>query len=125
MMNAMAHRIPEDYPNYVWHFILLFIRYRSTIFVLQHGDYNVIIVGWGDGSQTIDYPWAVANTRVVGSYTGVISQNLITNGGITANNIYCVGHSLGAHTCGHLGKWLRIGRITGNISHKINCKHFV
>ena len=33
--------------------------------LLQHGDYNVITVHWGDGAS-VGYIQAVANTRLVG-----------------------------------------------------------
>ena len=34
--------------------------------LLQHGDYNVILVDWGSGSLAL-YGQATANTRVVGA----------------------------------------------------------
>ncbi|CAD5118466.1 DgyrCDS7171 [Dimorphilus gyrociliatus] len=76
-------------------------------------DVNVIVTGWGGGAETIDYPWAASNTRVVGAEIGVTAENLIINGGSSLSRMWCVGHSLGAHTCGHAGKKQKFARITG------------
>ena len=74
---------------------------------------NVVIVGWSGGAQSIDYPWSASNTRVVGAYSAEIARNLINNGGAATSRMHCAGHSLGSHCCGHFGKNLRLGRITG------------
>jgi len=76
-------------------------------------DYNVIIVGWFRGALELWYPQAASNTRVVGREIGNVARNLVEKGGTKASNIWCVGHSLGSHVCGHAGSWYKIGRITG------------
>jgi len=80
--------------------------------LLNKGDYNVVVVGWGGGSQTLWYPSAASNTRVVGAETAAVVQNL-RNRGVSRSNLVCVGHSLGGHTCGHAGKRTKWGRISG------------
>ena len=76
-------------------------------------DYNVIIVGWFRGALELWYPQAASNTRVVGRQIGNVARNLVENGGAKASNVWCVGHSLGSHVCGHAGTSFKIGRITG------------
>lgn len=80
---------------------------------LTREDVNVIVTGWGGGAITINYPWAASNTRVVGTEIGVTAENLVRNGGSSPSRIWCIGHSLGGHTCGHAGKKMKFGRITG------------
>jgi len=80
--------------------------------LLNQGNYNVVVVGWGGGSQTLWYPQAASNTRVVGAETAAVTQNL-RNRGVSRGNLVCIGHSLGAHTCGHAGERNRWGRISG------------
>ena len=48
-----------------------------------------------------------------------VMMNLITNGGGDAGLMHCTGHSLGAHVCGHFGRWaaargMKPDRCTGN-----------
>jgi len=80
--------------------------------LLDKGSYNVVIVGWGGGSQELYYPRAASNTRVVGAETAAVAQNLL-NRGSSRGNLMCIGHSLGAHTCGFAGKRTKWGRISG------------
>lgn len=81
--------------------------------LLMNGDYNVVIVGWGGGARHLWYPQSAANVRTVGAEIALVVNNLLDVGGTTSDKIYCVGHSLGAHTCGHAGMKSQIHRITG------------
>lgn len=36
-------------------------------------------------------------------------------GGTAREKLWCVGHSLGSHICGHAGQTFKLGRITGNL----------
>jgi pancreatic lipase-related protein 1/phosphatidic acid-selective phospholipase A1 len=81
--------------------------------LLQQGDYNAIIVGWEGGSQQLWYPQSASDTRTVGAEIGLVAQNAMANAGTTTANLYCNGHSLGGHVCGHAGTWEHFGRITG------------
>jgi len=80
---------------------------------LSVGDYNVIIVGWQSSSQQLWYPQSASDTRSVGTEIGLVAANLIANGGSARSRLYCIGHSLGGHVCGHAGQRTKFGRITG------------
>lgn len=85
---------------------------------MREEDCNVVIVNWKNGSQP-PYTQAVANTRLIGAMTARLAAQLIEVENISPSKIHCVGHSLGAHTCGYVGYNLRtkygykLGRITG------------
>lgn len=80
---------------------------------LQQGDYNAIIVGWAGGSQQLWYPQSASDTRTVGTEIGLVAANVIANANSAQSRLYCVGHSLGSHVCGHAGMKTKFGRITG------------
>jgi len=80
---------------------------------LQAGDSNVITVSWPGGSIQPDYQQAASNTRAVGALIGIIIDILVEEKGADRSSCHCVGHSLGAHVCGHAGKYTNFGRITG------------
>lgn len=86
--------------------------------LLLREDSNVVIVNWIGGAGP-PYTQAVANTRLVGAMTARLAYQLIEVGGINPAKMHCIGHSLGAHTCGYVGYTLRqryeynLGRITG------------
>lgn len=86
--------------------------------LLTKEDSNVVIVNWIGGAGP-PYTQAVANTRLVGAMTARLAYQLIEVGRVDSTKIHCIGHSLGAHTCGYIGYTLRqtydhkLGRITG------------
>ena len=78
---------------------------------------NVIVVIWGPGAAMPDYSQAVANTRVVAKQVKMVID-MLARQGAHLNQIHLIGHSLGAHTSGHVGHLLKLerrtlGRITG------------
>ena len=79
-------------------------------------DFNVILVDWEGGANVWlwQYEGAASNTRVVGAYLAKILE-LLEKTGYPMENVHCVGHSLGAQTCGFAGKLLhtQMARITG------------
>lgn len=83
----------------------------------MQADYNVIIVGWSGGSQQIWYPQSASDTRTVGTEIGLVAANLIANGFSDNSKMYCVGHSLGSHVCGHAGMTTKFNRVTGTHTH--------
>ncbi|XP_058801466.1 pancreatic lipase-related protein 2-like [Phymastichus coffea] len=91
---------------------------RTMRELLLREDANVVVVSWIGGAGP-PYTQAVANTRLVGAMTGRLASQLIQKGNISPNRMHCIGHSLGAHTCGYVGSNLRVqygyklGRITG------------
>ncbi len=60
------------------------------------------------------YPQAASNTQIVGTSIAVVANTMMQNGGKAAD-MWCVGHSLGSHLCGHAGRRTDqpLGRITG------------
>ncbi|KAL6257487.1 hypothetical protein P5V15_011057 [Pogonomyrmex californicus] len=86
--------------------------------LLLREDCNVVIVNWIAGAGP-PYTQAVANTRLVGAMTARLAAQLIEITQIPLSKTHCIGHSLGAHTCGYVGYTLRkrygykLGRITG------------
>lgn len=79
------------------------------------------MVNWIGGAGP-PYPQAVANTRLVGAMTARLVSQIIEISGVQASRIHVIGHSLGAHTCGYIGYYLRVqyghnlGRITGKFT---------
>ncbi|KAK6188474.1 hypothetical protein SNE40_004641 [Patella caerulea] len=82
--------------------------------LLKKGDFNVIIVGWGNGARVEDYSKAVANTRVVATVVHRTIGSLLTFGA-KLDKMHLIGHSLGAHTSGYVGHLFKgaLQRITG------------
>ncbi|XP_003701803.1 pancreatic triacylglycerol lipase [Megachile rotundata] len=91
---------------------------RTMKELLLREDCNVVVVNWIGGAGP-PYTQAVANTRLVGAMTARLAYQLIEVGRIDPAKMHCIGHSLGAHTCGYVGYTLRqrydykLGRITG------------
>jgi len=77
--------------------------------ILATESVNVFAVNWSVGASGLDYFAAAANAKTCGTAIG----NFISRTGITATNVHCIGHSLGAHVCGFSGKVTKLGRITG------------
>jgi len=81
------------------------------------GDYNVIGVNWEQLALWHDYFGAARNTRFVGEHATQLIELLAGYGGL--QHLHVIGHSLGAHTAGFLGKKLiadgyhKLPRITG------------
>ena len=91
------------------------VTYVLDVLAYVKNDYNVIIVQWDLGSKNLNYAQSASNTRSVGAYIGHVARNLIQNGGSQRSRLYCVGHSLGSHVCGHAGATEKFGRITGTL----------
>ncbi|ESO12297.1 hypothetical protein HELRODRAFT_63631, partial [Helobdella robusta] len=81
--------------------------------LLRRMDANVILLDWEYGSNDVLYPQSASNTRSVGAYSAVVLGNLVEKHNYPKNYIWCIGHSLGSHVCGHLGMRLKIRRVTG------------
>lgn len=81
--------------------------------LLDREDINVVIVDWQGGADIVNYNQAASNTRSTGAYTAQVVNNLVNNGGGANSRMWCIGHSLGAHVCGHTGGSTSLQRITG------------
>ena len=81
---------------------------------------NIVIVDWGGGASQINYQQSASNTRTVGAMTALVFQNLLKVSGSAASRMWCAGHSLGSHVCGHAGMKMpaaqKLGRVTGEDS---------
>ena len=77
---------------------------------------NVFVVNWNYAARGILYPRAVANIPIVASYlTRFINRKLLEEARVDSARIQLIGHSLGAHLAGFVGKNTRepLGRIYG------------
>jgi len=89
---------------------------RRSIMEFTEDDY--VALDWHRGALRINYNKAAANTQVAGRALGHFFSQLHA-AGLSEDNFYCAGHSLGAHVCAFAGKWTRekfgftINRITG------------
>ena len=86
--------------------------------LLDHGDFNVVVVDWGGGSGSL-YSQSAANTRLVGLEIAHLIESLVANLGARAEDFHVIGHSLGAHIAGYCGESVskrglgKLGRISG------------
>jgi len=86
--------------------------------LLGHVKY-VVMVDWRHGARRGDYAQAFVNTQLVGRQIAVAIDSARKVLGLKPSNVHIIGHSLGAHTAGLAGKWLReyfgytVGKVTG------------
>ena len=84
---------------------------------LEVGDYNVFSIDWGE-LEDIYYPTAAIRTTAVGRHAAKLVELMVEAGSALAN-VHLIGHSLGAHVVGFLGKKVqdlglgKVGRVTG------------
>ena len=76
-------------------------------YLLNHSDYNVFAIDWSKGSNSINYFQSAADTRVVGAMVAYFINRLINVTTTSPKRMHCIGHSLGAHTCGFAGQRLQ------------------
>ena len=87
--------------------------------LLTKEDSNVFAVDWGVLAAAPCYFIASENSLKVGEFVGDFTTKLADETGLDAKNIHVIGHSLGAHAAGHLGRQHfgntgeKISRITG------------
>jgi len=87
--------------------------------ILDIEDVNVYLVDWRGGTGNFGdgiyiYDQAVSNTRVVAAQVAKVIEQFNVEG-MSLADVHLIGHSLGAHMCGEVGKLLnsKVGRITG------------
>lgn len=71
---------------------------------LQFANFNVIVVDWSAGAETVNYIAARNRVGAVGAVTFQILQQLNRVHGVSPQDVTVVGHSLGAHAAGFVGK---------------------
>ena len=76
------------------------------------------MVGWGNGSQILNYIQAVANTRMVARVLELTLKRLNREAGLDLKDVHLIGHSLGAQISGNTGRQLsgKVGRISGKFT---------
>ncbi|XP_041787627.1 phospholipase A1-like [Anopheles merus] len=82
---------------------------RDTYLLLW--DYNVIVVDWSDCALDWNYVRAVGCVPVVGQTLARLLDEFQQHAGLMMENVYVVGHSLGAHVAGIAGKRVQNGRL--------------
>lgn len=81
----------------------------------ERDDFNFIAINWLPGARTINYVKARHRIVEVGKATARFVEYLVTLG-LKLDELICVGHSLGAHTCGIMGKHLKSGKLAAIIA---------
>ena len=76
------------------------------------------MVDWSDGSQNVNYFQSASDTRMVGAKLAHLVRRHNKRFGLDPDDVHCIGLSLGAQTCGYMGKRLNtlglpMARISG------------
>lgn len=82
---------------------------------IERDDFNFIAINWLPGARTIDYVKARYRILEVGKAVARFIEYLVTLG-LNTDELICVGHSLGAHTCGIMGKHMKSGKLAAIIA---------
>ncbi|RWS03002.1 lipase-like protein 1 [Dinothrombium tinctorium] len=94
-------------------------RLKNLILNKTVEEYVVIVVDWRNGARMKNYQRAKANTRVVAALIALFVRKLNHTYHIKFESFHLIGHSLGAHIVGLVGKNItattgyKIGWITG------------
>ncbi|CAG7827736.1 unnamed protein product [Allacma fusca] len=88
------------------------VRNMASSFITSE-DINVLSVDWKTGADMY-YPQSVANARVVAAQVVLFLEYLTETKGERLGDIHIIGHSLGAHIAGYIGKrFPGVAKITG------------
>uniref|UniRef100_A0A1I8PLD0 Lipase domain-containing protein n=1 Tax=Stomoxys calcitrans TaxID=35570 RepID=A0A1I8PLD0_STOCA len=71
---------------------------------LKRGDYNVIVADWSANAANINYFRVVRLIEAFGAHLARFTQFLYERAKVNYNDIYLIGHSLGAQIAGAAGK---------------------
>ena len=99
MYNFFSIRLSTYIVHILYHFFLAYNKIEST-------SINVIGIDWGALAYDYLYLSSAIYSVAVGDYTGekIAFEMLIDQLGQMPSQIEAVGHSLGAHLAGHLGR---------------------
>ena len=79
----------------------------------------MIVVGWGIGASSWNYPQVVSNARVVARQIAKLLEVLQQTKDLDFDSVHMIGFSVGAHLAGQasldLGLEVKVGRITGTL----------
>ncbi|CAH1793243.1 unnamed protein product [Owenia fusiformis] len=74
-------------------------------------DFNLVSIDWEEGAKyLLDYNRASSNGQLVGKMVSTFLMDVLK---LDPKRIHCIGHSLGSHVCGFIGKENTLKRITG------------
>lgn len=82
-------------------------------------NYNVIGVDWGKGAQNIIYSTSRYRVRGTGEAVSLFVEFLIKEGKARLEDILPIGHSLGGHVVGYIGRFLQehgVGKLPAIVS---------
>ncbi|CAF4798813.1 unnamed protein product [Rotaria sp. Silwood1] len=91
-------------------------RLTEELLKLKDGEASdVLVVDWGNGAKFPLYNNAAANTRLVGKEISLLLKKMKTLKQLSYDKVHCIGHSLGAHTCGYASYEInrQMARISG------------
>lgn len=74
---------------------------------LKHGDYNVIVTDWSSSSANVNYFAVVKLIEEFGAQLVQFTRELHRQLGASYDDMYLIGHSLGAQIAGSAGKFLK------------------
>lgn len=80
------------------------------------GDYNVICVDWRQYSTDLSYAGAKLRAKHIAKDIACVLKKITYNMTVGVHDLHLIGHSMGAHITGFVGKILndpRVPRITG------------
>ncbi|XP_065094633.1 phospholipase A1-like [Ochlerotatus camptorhynchus] len=86
------------------------VQIRKTY--LSGWDYNVIVVDWSSCAGRMNYIAAAACVKTVGEIVGRMLWQLRTSKRLLLDDVYVIGHSLGAHVAGVSGKTVGRARLS-------------
>ncbi|XP_063708702.1 lipase member H-like [Culicoides brevitarsis] len=77
------------------------------------GNFNVIVIDWYHGAKTLNYILAIERIFQIGSLIAEFIECLLETfkGKMQLSDVYLIGHSLGAHMAGIVGKNIKSGKI--------------
>ena len=123
-LELLNHGFNPEYPTKIFAhgYVDHAITYTPPLNEAYNNDpeehYNVIGIEWYRLANIYNYIEAAENTNRVGDHVGtnLVSKIFMDELGQTSDQIHAIGHSLGAHLAGNIGKNSgnqKIGRITG------------
>ena len=83
---------------------------------MDHGKYNVICVDWSLPASGYDYFGLLSELPTIGQMVANFTNRLNILTKSSNKDMHCIGHSLGAHICGFVGKTFEIGDKLGQIT---------
>lgn len=110
--NFLASR-PTRYITHDWYNHVLYYRIKSLRDVyLEKGDFNVILIDWYKGANATLYSTALAYMKDVATVGATFLDFIAREAGQTLARVQLVGHGLGAHAVGLMGKKVKTGNLT-------------